>query len=220
MQVSENSLDIHSCHQYVILCDTGTYTTSSSLCMCQKMPHQKYYKPVQIVELGKSVDTASFDRSGTLSGPTNIIKHPSLLSHFTDAHPVLDGPSRRWALHQGWSGWPNALSPYDLRCPSPLHYTPHLHARPTKQIVSVAVHTTEISREQWKSHFIEDCCILSLLWKERNSWFPFRSDSSVVPSIAKKWRSFTFEASCLFIMLLLHSDHPSRSLIFRSFGDI
>lgn len=49
-----------------ILSDTGTYTTSSSLCMCQKMPHQKHYKPVQIVELGKSVDTVSIDKSGTL----------------------------------------------------------------------------------------------------------------------------------------------------------
>lgn len=214
MQVSENSLDIHSCHQYVILCDTGTYTTSSSLCMCQKMPHQKHYKPVQIVELRKSVDTASFDRSGTLSGPTtNIIKHPSLLSHFTDAHPVLDGPSRRWALHQGWSGWPNALSPYDLRCPSPLHYTPHLHARPTKQIVSVAVHTTEISRELWKSDVIQDCCILSLLCKERNSRFPFRS------SIAWKWRSFTFEASCLSYFASSSFRSPVKVFIFRSFGD-
>ena len=94
MQVSENSLDIHSCHQYVILCDTGTYTTSSSLCMCQKMPHQKHYKPVQIVELGKSVDTASVDRSGMLSGPTNIIKHPSLLSN--NVIPLHWCPSSSW----------------------------------------------------------------------------------------------------------------------------
>ena len=180
----------------------------------RKCPTKNITNPSKSWNLANLWTPQALTDPGTLSGPTNIIiKHPSLLSHFTDAHPVLDGPSRRWALHQGWSGWPNALSPYDLRCPSPLHYTPHLHARPTKQIMSVAVHTTEI-------YFIQDCCILSLLWKERNSWFPFRSDSSVVPSIAKKWRSFTFEASCLFILLLLHSDQPSRSLIFRSFGDI
>ena len=182
------------------------------------------HKLVELVKLGKSVDTASLEGSGALSGPTsNIIKHLKLLSHLIDAHPVLDGPSRLWALHQGWSGWPNALSPYDLRCPSPLHYTPHLHARPTNQIVSVAVHTTYISREIWKGDFIRDCCILSLLCNERNSRFRFRSDSSVVHSTARKWRSLPFEDSSCFFMLLLHfpwfsSPIKSRSLIFRSFG--
>lgn len=146
---------------------TYIHVTSMSSCVIQApILHPRAFAcarkcpPKNITNLSKSWNLANLWTPQALTdpgrGPTNIIKHPSLLSHFTDAHPVLDGPSRRWALHQGWSGWPNALSPYDLRCPSPLHYTPHLHARPTKQIVSVAVHTTEISREQWKSDFIQD----------------------------------------------------------------